>query len=347
MFGRADLNLSPAQRLTVRANTGDEINENIEPFGGITAKSRAGALDSRDWMIAGMHGWTVTPHVYNDLRVQVANRNQVVRSLDPACGGPCIDETMGGPQVNVAGVANLGRQEYTPQTRRSLRYPGARHRELADRSRTTSRAGFDFSTIDFSKTAFPYFFGGQYIFVDFPEAVAALFGLPTAISGIQALALGLPGAYIQGYGHPRLSASVKDLSLFAQDECQRLEQPVGEYRRPLPGAGSARLHLPDSGLSRPVRIPAGQNNVAPRLSIAWDPGGRGRTGVHGSYGMFYDNTFSAIPGVPKMIDGIDGVRVYVMQGMPAHHGVADARPAAAGCCAHRASRRSSSPSIPE
>ena len=73
-------------------------------------------------MIAGMHGWTVTPHVYNDLRVQVANRNQVVRSLDPACGGPCIDDTMGGPQVNVAGVANLGRQEYTPQTRRSLRY---------------------------------------------------------------------------------------------------------------------------------------------------------------------------------------------------------------------------------
>jgi hypothetical protein len=33
--------------------------------------------------------------------------------------------------------------------------------------------------------------------------------------------------------------------------------------------------------------------------------------------LFYDNTFSAIPGVPKMIDGIDGVRVYVMQGVPA------------------------------
>ena len=56
LFGRADLNITPGQRLTLRANTGDEINENIEPFGGITAQSRAGALDSRDWMVAAMHG---------------------------------------------------------------------------------------------------------------------------------------------------------------------------------------------------------------------------------------------------------------------------------------------------
>ena len=316
VFGRADMNLSPAQRLTVRANTGDEINENIEPFGGITAKSRAGALDSRDWMIAGMHGWTVTPHVYNDLRVQVANRNQVVRSLDPACGGPCIDDTMGGPQVNVAGVVNLGRQEYTPQTRRSLRYQvldtvswrtGAHH----------VKGGLDFSTIDFSRTAFPYFFGGQYIFVDFPEAVAALFGLPTAVSGIQALALGLPGAYIQGYGHPEAVGGVKDLSLFAQDEfnvSSNLSVNIG-VRYQVQGSPGYTYRI--QGYPGPYEYPPDRNNVAPRLSIAWDPGGRGRTGIHGSYGMFYDNTFSAIPGVPKMIDGIDGVRVYVMQGVPA------------------------------
>ena len=280
VFGRADMNLSPAQRLTVRANTGDEINENIEPFGGITAKSRAGALDSRDWMIAGMHGWTVTPHVYNDLRVQVANRNQVVRSLDPACGGPCIDDTTGGPQVNVAGVANLGRQEYTPQTRRSLRYQvldtvswqtGAHH----------VKGGLDFSTIDFSKTAFPYFFGGQYIFVDFPEAVAALFGLPTAVSGIQALALGLPGAYIQGYGEPEAVGGVKDLSLFAQDEfnvSSNLSVNIG-VRYQVQGSPGYTYRI--QGYPGPYEYPPDRNNVAPRLSIAWDPGGRGRTGIHG------------------------------------------------------------------
>jgi hypothetical protein len=316
VFGRADLNLTPGQRLTVRMNTGDEINENIEPFGGITAKSRAGALDSRDWMVTGMHGWTLTSHVYNDLRVQVASRNQVVRSLDPACGGPCISETLGGPQVNVAGVANLGRQEYTPQTRRSLRY------QVLDTVSWQAgphhvKGGLDFSTIDFSRTAFPYFFGGQYIFVDFPEPIAALFGLPTAVSGIQALALGLPGAYIQGYGRSAAVGGVKDLSLFAQDEWNvsgNLSVNFGlRYQVQGPPGYTYRIR----GYPGSYEYPPDKNNLAPRLSIAWDPRGRGQTGIHAAYGMFYDNTFSAIPGVPKMIDGVDGVRVYVTQGLPA------------------------------
>jgi hypothetical protein len=316
VFGRADLNLTPGQRLTLRANTGDELNENIEPFGGITARSRAGALDSRDWMLAGMHGLTLAPRLYNDLRVQVASRNQVVRSLDPACGGPCSNETMGGPQVNVAGVANLGRQEYTPQTRRSLRFQvldtvswqhGAHH----------VKTGLDFSTVDFSRTAFPYFFGGQYIFVDFPEPIAALFGLPSAISGIQALALGLPAAYIQGYGRSAAVGSVQDLSLFAQDEWSvagNVSVNAGvRYQIQVPPGYTYRI----AGYPEAYEYPPDRNNLAPRLSVAWDPDGAGRTGIHGAYGVFYDNTFSAIPGVPKMIDGIEGVRVYVMQGIPA------------------------------
>jgi hypothetical protein len=316
VFGRADFNISSGQRLTMRANTGDELNENTEPFGGITARSRAGALDSRDWMVAAMHGYTLTSRLYNDLRVQVASRNQVVRSLDSACGGPCIDETMGGPQVNVAGVANLGRQEYTPQTRRSLRFQvldtlswqhGAHH----------IKAGFDFSTVDFSKTAFPYYFGGQYLFVDFPEEIAALFGLPAAISGIQAFALGLPGAYIQGYGNSAALGSVKDLSLFAQDEwsiTNNLSINAGlRYQVQAPPGYTYRI----AGYPGPYEYPPDHNNFAPRTSVAWNPGGGGRTGIHAAYGLFYDNTFSAIPGVPKMIDGIDGVRVYVMQGVPA------------------------------
>ena len=315
-FGRADLNIASGQRLTLRVNTGDEINENIEPFGGITARSRAGALDSRDWMAAAMHGMALAPRLYNDLRVQVASRNQVVRSLDPACGGPCTSETMGGPQVNVAGVANAGRQEYTPQTRRSLRY------QVLDtvswqRGPHHVKAGLDFSTVDFSRTAFPYFFGGQYIFVDFPEPVAALFGLPAAISGIQAVALGLPGAYIQGYGRSAAVGSVQDLSLFVQDEwslASHVSVNAGvRYQVQFPPGYTYRI----AGYAGDYDYPPDRNNAAPRVSVAWDPGGRGRTGLHAAYGMFYDNTFSAIPGVPKMIDGIDGVRVYVMQGVPA------------------------------
>jgi hypothetical protein len=218
--------------------------------------------------------------------------------------------------VNVAGVANLGRQEYTPQTRRSLRF------QLLDtiswqRGAHHVKGGLDFSTIDFSRTAFPYFFGGQYIFVDFPEPVAALFGLPGAVSAIQAFALGLPGAYIQGYGHSAAVGSVKDLSLFAQDEWSiggNLSINAGlRYQVQAPPGYTYRI----AGYPDAYEYPPDHNNFAPRTSIAWNPDGHGRTGIHTAYGLFYDNTFSAIPGVPKMIDGIDGVRVYVMQGLPA------------------------------
>ena len=153
--------------------------------------------------------------------------------------------------------------------------------------------------------------------MDFPEEVAALFGLPAAISGIQALALGLPGAYIQGYGESEAVGSVQDLSLFAQDEWSvgsHVSVNLGvRYQVQAPPGYTYRIQ----GYPGPYEYPPDRNNLAPRLSVAWDPGGRGRTGVHGSYGVFYDNTFSAIPGVPKMIDGVDGVRVYVMQGLPA------------------------------
>jgi hypothetical protein len=316
VFGRTDFALSPGQRLTIRANIGDDIDENIEPFGGITAKSRAGALDSRDWMVAGMHGVALASRLYNDVRVQVASRSQVVRSLDPACGGPCLDETLGGPQVNVAGVANVGRQEYTPQTRRTLRV------QFLDtvtwqRGAHQVRAGVDFSTVDFSRTAFPYFFGGQYIFVDFPEPIANLFGLPSAISAIQAVALGLPAAYVQGYGHSGAVGSVKDLSTFVQDEWavgRGVSLSAGvRYQVQVPPGYTYRIR----GYPQPYRYRSDLNNVAPRISAAWDPTGHGRTGLHGAYGIFYDNTFAAIPGVPKMIDGVEGVRVYVLQGVPA------------------------------
>ena len=128
------MNLTPAQRLTVRANTGDEINENIEPFGGITAKSRAGALDSRDWMIAGMHGWTVTPHVYNDLRVQVAHPQpgRATRSIRPAAGRASATRWADRRSTSPASPILDGRIHAADTPVAPL--SGARHRELANRS---------------------------------------------------------------------------------------------------------------------------------------------------------------------------------------------------------------------
>ena len=63
------------------------------------------------------------------------------------------------------------------------------------------KAGFDFSTINNKDESLPLHFGGRYIFA--AALPGALLGLPfPVINAIQAVALGLPAAYVQGYGNP-------------------------------------------------------------------------------------------------------------------------------------------------
>ena len=48
---RLDHYLSTSQRVAVRVNGASELNENVEPFGGLTARSRAASLDNADLML--------------------------------------------------------------------------------------------------------------------------------------------------------------------------------------------------------------------------------------------------------------------------------------------------------
>ena len=102
-----------------RRSTGDsdstpahELNENIEPFGGqFTApQPRRGAG------VAGVSSWSrhfslpggdPDRREVNELRFQRASRDQLVRSLDPACGGECLRCRYGegGPTLEVTGYA--------------------------------------------------------------------------------------------------------------------------------------------------------------------------------------------------------------------------------------------------
>ena len=59
-------------------------------------------------------------------------------------------------------------------------------------------------------------FGGRFIFAALPANPAL--GLAAPISAVQALERGLPAAYIQGYGDPRISFGQGDLSAFVQDD---------------------------------------------------------------------------------------------------------------------------------
>ena len=121
-LGKLDHQLNPNNSLTARINWANDLNENIEPFGGNVARSRGAVLESEDLMFALSHLWVRSARMVNETRFQVANRDQTVNSLDPKCGGVCTAENQGGPTLEVLGVASVGRQRFTPQPRKNLRY---------------------------------------------------------------------------------------------------------------------------------------------------------------------------------------------------------------------------------
>jgi hypothetical protein len=310
-LAKIDHQLSPVNSLSGRFNWADDLNENIEPFGGLVARSRAAVLDSKDLMGAASLMSIRSARTVNELRFQIASRDQTVNSLDPACGGVCVREDEGGPTLEVLGFASVGRQRFTPQPRKATRV------QIIDTlSYYTGphqfKGGIDFNHINQSDQRLPLHFGGRYIFAALPAVVAQQLGLPPLdISPIQALALGLPGRYVQGYGNSAIPYTYQDLSLFAQDDWRvtpRLTAKIGlRYQTQLWPDISYRV----SGYPGTYTFPGDWNNIAPRLGIAWDPMGDRKTSIHAAYGIFYDNLITGIAGITKGINGRDQVRTFV------------------------------------
>jgi hypothetical protein len=307
---KIDHQLPQSQNLMIRFNLGDELNENIEPFGGITARSRAAALDSRDIVVAASHTSVFSSSSVNEFRFQRAYRDQLVRSLDPSCGGPCLASQQGGPTLEVAGYASVGRQRFTPQTRTTALWQML---DVASVSKGSHlfKAGFDFQwTQDLTEgPALPLHFGGRYIFQSLPSIPGLL---PTSVNPIQAVALGLPAVYVQGYGDETDTYSNGSLALFVQDDWRITSRLTLKY-----GVRYQQQHWKDltysaAGYPGTFGIPADNNNVAPRVAAAWDVSGDRKTSVHAAYGLFFDQTLTALPAVADLLDGDDHVRTLVL-----------------------------------
>lgn len=300
VLAKVDTRLDSKHHLSLRFNWSDLLDENSAPWGGLVARSRGGFLDGRD--VAGGASLTsafTSSRTVNDLRFQVANRNQTLGSLDPACRG-VPDEIGGcGPAVDVESV-RVGRHPSTPQPRENRRY------QIVDTlshdiGRHGIKLGGDVSWVHQPSLAWPYAFGGQYRFETFG-----------------ALALGTPALYMQGYGNP--SANHKGfsyLSLFAQDDWRFSDRLTLRLGVRYQNQGFPRMIQIVSGLP-PYGWPADGNNVAPRIAVSWRPSpGRG-TSINGSYGIFYDHHPGVLWGGPFAVSGRrDHSRVFGARGVTA------------------------------
>ncbi len=303
-----------AHSLVFRANYASLINQNIEPFGGIVSRSRGAVQNRKDWAVAASQTDAISQRWINELRGQYAYENQMIESLDPNCGGPCDSNSKGGPTLEIVGVASVGRQRFTPQPRKNVRY------QLKDTvsfftGTHSTKFGFDVNEVHTDFTALPLHFGGRYIFAALP-AIPQL-GIPQPLSALQAFALGLPAAYVQGYGQSGASYNDPDYSLFAQDDWNinsKLIVKAGlRYQRQIMYNIPYTVSMPGGG-TYTYKIPQDKNNLGPRLSITYDPKGDGRSSLHAAWGIFYDNNILAAAQIGDGINGAaDGVRTLVLR----------------------------------
>lgn len=313
VLGKIDHHFSPVSTLAVRAAFSDTTNENIEPFGGLVARSRGAAEHRDDASLSASQINVFSGRWVNEARFQFAHQDLRVESLDPRCIGPCDDPLDGGPTLELPGVASVGRQRFTPQVRSHTRSQFIDTVSFLARDHSV-KAGLEFNHISYSTVELPLHFGGRFIFAPLP-ALPNL-GLIEPLSAVQALARGVPAAYIQGYGNPRAPFAFQDLSAFLQDDWRiggRLTIRLGvRYQRQfwpdvpfdVSNAGGGRLQY---------TLPQDGDNIAPRVAVAFDPTGKGRTSLHAAYGRYYDNHHLATAATGQIINGTAGVRTLALR----------------------------------
>ena len=298
---RLDHNLTNTNRLTFRVNvspstiTGLEVSGEDQPFGQ-NAYSRTSEQSYRDVAGVAQDTWTIGNNKVNEFRFQYARRGLSYFYNSAIPGGS-------DPAVNITGFAYFGREPYSYIQRTEGRYQFTDNLSWNIGTHNT-KLGADFDYIPL-KAVFTVNYGGVYDFGSFnatnlPGFDSSLCPNPLdcfqPLNAVQAYGAGLPGTYVQGLGSPSDSFHNVPMGFFWQDSWRvrpnvTLNYGV-RYDVEIPPTLKAPTGLAAAGynfLGLQKGIQTDKNNFQPRLGVAWDPTGSGKTVVRASYGIFYDH----------------------------------------------------------
>jgi hypothetical protein len=294
---RIDHNINTNNRLMLRVNvspstvTGIEVSGQDQPAG-LNAYSRTSEQTYRD--IAGVlqDTWTIGNNKVNEFRFQYARRGLSYFYNTAIPGGS-------DPAVNIPGFAYFGREPYSYVQRTEQRYQAVDNFSWTMGAHNT-KFGVDFNYIATTAT-FTVNYGGVYDFGSFSSASLGFVSpVPNDpfpnLSAVQAYGAGLPGDFIQGIGNPHDSFPNVPLGAFWQDSWRVLPRVTlnygVRYDIEFPPQFKSPTALALAGyhfLGLQKGIQTATHNIQPRVGVAWDPNGDGKTVVRASYGMFYDH----------------------------------------------------------
>jgi hypothetical protein len=298
---RLDHNLNDRNRMMLRANvspstiTGIEVGGQDQPFGQ-NAYSRTSQQTYRDVAGTAQDTWTIGNNKVNEFRFQYARRGLAYFYNTQIPGGS-------DPAVNIPGFAYFGREPYSYIQRVEQRYQFTDNFSWSI-GRHDTKFGVDFNYLPINAT-FTVNYGGVYDFgaLSASQVLPSFSVLPMSLqktipglSPVQTYGAGLPQDFIQGFGSPSDSFANKPLGVFWQDSWRvrptftlnyglRYDVEFApQFKQPSPLAQAGYKIL---GLQKGIQTDT--NNIQPRIGMAWDPKGDGKTVVRASYGIFYDH----------------------------------------------------------
>ncbi|HLF83754.1 MAG TPA: carboxypeptidase regulatory-like domain-containing protein [Blastocatellia bacterium] len=264
-----------------RFNIADSHFEN-QAAGALTATSRGRTIDTftSGLLLSQTHFFNQT--TINEVKAQYSYFNNDV-----------IPNDLIGPEFNIDGFGNFGRDIFLPSISIERRY------ELADqvslvRSAHTLKFGGQYVAVD-NSTNSQTFFGGRFNFTPqlplialVPSAArASLIGFLTGagradliavtntpITSVQAFNAKAPTVYQQGFGESGFDSWSYRYSFFGQDTWKLRPNCTINF--------GVRYYLEDDV----EPIPLDKNNVQPRIGFSWDPWSDGKTAIRGGYGIY-------------------------------------------------------------
>ena len=270
------------------------LNEQDPTLQALTAFSRGTKITAYDSTAALSWFHQFEPTTQNELRVQWSLSYLNVGVNDP-----------GGPGIDIQGFGYFGRPIFLPSETVSRRYEIADNVTLV-RGRHTIKLGA-YELVRGNNTTSQTFFAGRFEFLTLPSfllspclyapVACGLGATPSAqISSLQAVSLGLPAFYEQGFGNPTYAFNRPLTAFYAQDSWQLASNLTFNY--------GLRYDID----KQTALLGTNYHNFAPRISFAWDPFKDHKTVVRGGLGIFYSPIYAQIDNVVKTLGNVNGVR---------------------------------------